>query len=80
VSAFSRPAMMRSSVDLPPPLGPSRAVSWPVGMVTSTSSSATKSPNLLFRPLTSQGWFLGRMMATTTMQATDTIASRKAVA
>ena len=31
-SACSRPAMMRSSVDLPPPLGPSSAVSWPVGM------------------------------------------------
>ena len=29
----SRPAMMRSSVDLPPPLGPSSAVSCPVGMV-----------------------------------------------
>ena len=32
LSAFSSPAMIRSSVDLPPPLGPSRAVSCPVGM------------------------------------------------
>ena len=31
-SGSSSPAMMRSSVDLPPPLGPSRAVSWPVGI------------------------------------------------
>ena len=33
VSGKSRPAMMRSSVDLPPPLGPSSAVSLPVGDV-----------------------------------------------
>ena len=39
--------MIRSSVDLPPPDGPSRAVSWPVGRLTETSSRATKSPNLL---------------------------------
>ena len=45
--------MMRSRVDLPPPLGPRSAVSWPVGMVTLTSSSATKSPNFLFTPETS---------------------------
>ena len=32
VSASSSPAMIRSSVDLPPPLGPSSAVSCPVGM------------------------------------------------
>ena len=36
--------MMRSSVDLPPPLGPSRAVSDPVGTSSETSSSATASP------------------------------------
>ena len=30
--------MMRSSVDLPPPLGPSKAVSEPVGMSTETLS------------------------------------------
>ena len=39
--------MMRRSVDLPPPLGPRSAVSCPVGMLTSTSSSATKSPKRL---------------------------------
>ena len=36
--------MMRSSVDLPPPLGPSSAVSEPVGTSSDTSSSATASP------------------------------------
>ena len=39
--------MIRSSVDLPPPLGPSSAVSRPVGMLTDTSSRATKSPKRL---------------------------------
>ena len=38
--------MIRSNVDLPPPLGPSSAVSEPVGMSTETSSSAAKSPKL----------------------------------
>src|SRR5918998_526882 len=52
-SALSRPAMMRSRVDLPPPDGPSSAVSWPVGSDTVTSSRATKSPNLLVTPVTS---------------------------
>ena len=47
--------MMRSSVDLPPPLGPSTAVSWPDSMSTVTSSSAWKSPNDL---LTSRTWML----------------------
>jgi len=36
--------MMRSSVDLPDPLGPRSAVSEPVSTSTETSSSATKSP------------------------------------
>ena len=36
--------MMRSSVDLPQPLGPSSAVSEPLGTSSETSSSATKSP------------------------------------
>ena len=45
--------MIRSSVDLPPPLGPSSAVSCPVGSETETSSRATKSPNLLLTPVTS---------------------------
>ena len=44
--------MIRSSVDLPPPLGPSSAVSWPVGRSTMMSSSATKSPNFLVTPVT----------------------------
>src|SRR6478609_4017380 len=53
VSAESSPAMIRSRVDLPPPDGPRRAVSWPVGSDTLTSSSATKSPNFLLTPLIS---------------------------
>ena len=36
--------MIRSSVDLPEPLGPSSAVSEPSGISSETSSSATKSP------------------------------------
>src|SRR6478672_11721609 len=52
-SAPSSPATIRSSVDLPPPDGPSRAVSWPVGRETLTSSRATKSPNFLLTPLIS---------------------------
>src|ERR1700761_5031921 len=46
-SGSSRPPMMRSSVDLPPPLGPSSAVSRPLSTVRLTSSSATKLPNRL---------------------------------
>ena len=77
--------MMRSSVDLPPPLGPSSAVSWPVGMLTDTSSSATKSPKRLLTLMTSMLiWAMlssfGRRIDTTTMQATETRASRNAVA
>ena len=37
--------MIRSSVDLPEPLGPSTAVSEPSGISSETSSTATKSPN-----------------------------------
>ena len=36
--------MIRSSVDLPPPLGPSSAVSEPDGTSSVTSSRATASP------------------------------------
>src|SRR3954471_516679 len=43
-SGISRPAMTRSSVDLPLPLGPSSAVSDPLATSTETSSSAAKSP------------------------------------
>ena len=39
--------MIRSSVDLPEPLGPSSAVSEPFGTSSVTSSSAVKSPNRL---------------------------------
>src|SRR5688572_27748547 len=52
-SAESRPAMIRRRVDFPPPEGPSRAVSCPVGMDTLTSSRATKSPNFLVTPVMS---------------------------
>jgi hypothetical protein len=43
-SGVSSPAMTRRSVDLPEPLGPSRAVSEPSGIARETSSSAAKSP------------------------------------
>ena len=39
--------MMRSSVDLPEPHGPSSAVRPPSGTSSDTSSSAVKSPNCL---------------------------------
>ena len=44
-SGCSSPAITRSSVDLPEPLGPSSAISAPLGTLTETSSSATNSPN-----------------------------------
>src|SRR5688572_1023270 len=49
-SGVSRPAMMRRSVVLPDPLGPSRATSSPVPIVRLTSFSASKVPkDLLMR-------------------------------
>ena len=47
VSGVSRPAMIRSSVDLPDPEGPSSAVSEPSGTSSETSCSAVKSPKCL---------------------------------
>ena len=76
--------MIRSRVDLPPPLGPSSAVSWPVGMLTDTSSRATKSPKRLVdvadldahELLLETGWDVsGRRNDTMTMHTTDTAAS-----
>jgi hypothetical protein len=49
---LSSPAMIRSSVDLPEPLGPSSAVSEPSGISSVTSSSAAKSPNACDAPVT----------------------------
>jgi hypothetical protein len=75
--------MIRSRVDLPPPEGPSRAVSCPVGMVTLTSSRATKSPNFLLTPEMSMLIYLlslGLRTETTIRQATLTKASRNEVA
>src|SRR6476620_10791886 len=46
-SGTSSPAITRSRVDLPLPLGPRSAVSEPLATSTETSSSATKSPNFL---------------------------------
>ena len=43
-SGCSSPAITRRSVDFPLPLGPSNAVSEPLGTSTETSSSAVKSP------------------------------------
>src|SRR6266702_4320821 len=45
VSGVSSPAITRSSVDLPLPLGPSRPVSEPLSTEMETSSRARKSPN-----------------------------------
>jgi hypothetical protein len=53
LSVDSKPAMIRSSVVFPPPLGPSRAVSWPVGTLRLMFSSATKSPKRLLTFVTS---------------------------
>src|SRR5437763_4030101 len=52
VSGWSSPAMARSKVDLPDPLGPSSAVKDPVGTSKSTLSNATKSPYRLLAPRT----------------------------
>ena len=52
-SGVSRPAMMRSSVVLPEPLGPSSATSSPVPIVTLTFFSAWKLPKVLLMLLTS---------------------------
>src|SRR4051794_12443161 len=46
-SGTSSPAITRSSVDLPLPLGPRSAVSEPLSTLMETSSSATKSPKRL---------------------------------
>ena len=51
-SGASSPAMMRKSVDLPPPEGPSSAVSDPAGMSMDTSERAAKVPNRFVRWLT----------------------------
>src|SRR5690606_16653305 len=53
LSAVSSPAMIRSSVVLPQPDGPSKATSSPVSICSDTSSSARKSPNRRERFLTS---------------------------
>src|SRR5690554_6234507 len=47
VSAYSRPAMMRSRVVLPDPEGPSRAISSPESILRLTVSSARKAPKRL---------------------------------
>src|SRR5205085_12476195 len=52
-SGHSRPAMMRSSVVLPEPEGPSSASSSPLSTRRSTLSSAVKSPKRLTMFLTS---------------------------
>src|SRR5215210_6253436 len=51
-SGCSSPAITRSSVDLPLPLGPSSAVSEPPAIASETLSSATKLPNRLVIPWT----------------------------
>ena len=49
LSAFSKPAIIRSSVVLPLPLGPKSAVSSPLFISKFTFLSATKSPKFLFK-------------------------------
>src|SRR3954452_18310052 len=51
-SGCSSPAITRSRVDFPDPLGPSSAVSPPSGTLIETSSSATKFPKRLVTSLT----------------------------
>ncbi len=56
--------MMHNSVDLPPPLGPSSAVSDPSGMSIDTSSSAVKPASRLVMlrtviAITSRPWVEG---------------------
>src|ERR671930_124800 len=51
-SGCSRPAITRSRVDLPLPLGPRSAVRPPSGTAMETLSRATKSPNRLVTLLT----------------------------
>src|SRR2546423_3089280 len=58
-SGCSRPAMTRSSVDLPPPLGPSSAVSEPGGTSMDTSRSTGVTPNDLFTSRTSMAMSVG---------------------
>ena len=75
--------MMRSSVDLPPPLGPSSAVSCPVGMLTDHVVEGDEVAEALADVVdldAQRDSSFGRMIDTTTMQATDTSASRNAVA
>ena len=74
--------MMRSSVDLPPPLGPSSAVSSPDGTMRSTSDSAVKSPNRLEMerasiPISSSSF--GRSNEIPTMQAIANSTSTSAI-
>ena len=51
-SGVSRPAITRSRVDLPLPLGPSSAVSEPPGTSIETSSRATNVPKRFETPRT----------------------------
>ena len=51
-SGSSSPAITRSNVDLPLPLGPSSAVSDPSGIATETSCSAVKPLNCLLTSTT----------------------------
>src|SRR5262245_59493121 len=45
----SSPAMIRISVVLPQPYGPRRQVTWPMGNVNETSSTACSEPKVLVR-------------------------------
>ena len=83
-SGCSRPAMTRSSVDLPLPLGPSSAVSEPSGTSTETSSSAVKAPKRLVTPCDRDGhqgflsWLRTAFMASSV--ASDSSASTSDIA
>ena len=52
-SGRSKPAIMRSSVVLPEPLGPSSATIWPWSTCTLAASTARSAPKALVRPVAS---------------------------
>ncbi len=65
--------MIRSSVDLPEPLGPSSAVSEPSGTSSVTSSSAVKSPKRLDDGLDVDSHRASCLLGASTVIATSTI-------
>ena len=69
-SGCSSPAMMRSSVDLPQPDGPSRAKNSPVSIRSETPASAVTAPNRLQIPSTLTASVMAPLRAATGSAAT----------